>query len=87
MIIINLEMIIVLLLIVMMLLGLLLEIAKPGLIIFLVLAILLLLGIITPEEALSGFSNEGMLIIALLFIVAGAVQESGMIDGAIEKWA
>ncbi|WP_249412690.1 SLC13 family permease [Siminovitchia fordii] len=79
-------MIIVLLLIVMMLLGLLLEIAKPGLIIFLVLAILLLLGIITPEEALSGFSNEGMLIIALLFIVAGAVQESGMIDGAIEKW-
>ncbi len=86
MIIINLEMIIVLLLIVMMLLGLLLEIAKPGLIIFLVLAILLLLGIITPEEALSGFSNEGMLIIALLFIVAGAVQESGMIDGAIEKW-
>ncbi len=86
MIIINLEMIIVLVLIVMMLLGLLLEIAKPGLIIFLVLAILMLLGIITPEEALSGFSNEGMLIVALLFIVAGAVQESGMIDGVIEKW-
>ncbi|HBZ08299.1 MAG TPA: SLC13 family permease [Bacillus bacterium] len=82
----NLEMIIVLVLIVMMLLGLLLEIAKPGLIIFLVLAILMLLGIITPEEALSGFSNEGMLIVALLFIVAGAVQESGMIDGVIEKW-
>ncbi|WP_018706603.1 SLC13 family permease [Siminovitchia fordii] len=79
-------MIIVLVLIVMMLLGLLLEIAKPGLIIFLVLAILMLLGIITPEEALSGFSNEGMLIVALLFIVAGAVQESGMIDGVIEKW-
>ncbi len=86
MIIINLEMIIVLLLIVMMLLGLLLEIARPGLIIFLVLAILLLLGIITPEQALSGFSNEGMLIVALLFIVAGAVQKSGMVDGVIEKW-
>ncbi|MBD8004518.1 anion permease [Bacillus sp. Sa1BUA2] len=82
----NLEMIIVLLLIVMMLLGLLLEVARPGLIIFQVLVILLLFGIITPEQALSGFSNEGMLIIALLFIVAGAVQKSGVIDGIIEKW-
>ncbi|WP_225220885.1 SLC13 family permease [Bacillus norwichensis] len=79
-------MIIVLLLIVMMLLGLLLEVARPGLIIFQVLVILLLFGIITPEQALSGFSNEGMLIIALLFIVAGAVQKSGVIDGIIEKW-
>ncbi|RWR12546.1 SLC13 family permease [Siminovitchia fortis] len=79
-------MIIVLLLIVMMLIALLLELARPELIIFLVLVTLLLLGIITPEQALSGFSNEGMITIALLFIVAGAVQKSGLIDDVMERW-
>ncbi len=83
---INWEMIIVLLLIVMMLIALLLELARPELIIFLVLVTLLLLGIITPEQALSGFSNEGMITIALLFIVAGAVQKSGLIDDVMERW-
>src|SRR5699024_5163249 len=55
-------------------------------IIFSVLVILLVTGIITPKEALSGFSNEGMLTIALLFIVAGAIQKSGLIEQLMEKW-
>ena len=82
----NLEMIIVLVLIVMMLVCLILEIARPAMIIFTVLVVLLLTGILTPREALSGFSNEGMLTVALLFIVAGAVQKSGMTDYIAEKW-
>ena len=69
----TLEMIIVLVLIVTMLVCLILEIARPAMIIFTVLVVLLLTGILTPREALSGFSNEGMLTVALLFIVAGAV--------------
>ncbi|MFC5587669.1 SLC13 family permease [Sporosarcina soli] len=82
----TLDMTIVLLLIVAMLVCLIVEIARPGLIIFSVLVILLLFGILTPREALGGFSNEGMLTVALLFIVAGAVQKSGMTDYIVEKW-
>jgi di/tricarboxylate transporter len=82
----TLEMTIVLLLIFAMLVCLIVEIARPGLIIFSVLVILLLFGILTPREALGGFSNEGMLTVALLFIVAGAVQKSGMTDYIVEKW-
>ncbi|WP_407267957.1 SLC13 family permease [Radiobacillus sp. PE A8.2] len=63
-----------------MLVGLLLEVARPDMIIFAVLIIFLITGILTAEEAVQGFSNQGMLTIALLFIVAGAVQNSGLID-------
>ncbi|MFA1822879.1 SLC13 family permease [Virgibacillus oceani] len=62
------------------------EVARPDMVIFSVLVILLLSGILTVDEALSGFSNEGMLTVALLFIVAGAVQKSGLINHMMEKW-
>lgn len=80
------QMIVVLMLIIAMLTALLLEIARPDMVVFSVLVIMLIAGILTPEEALSGFSNEGMLTIALLFIVAGAVQKSGLIDQMMKKW-
>ncbi len=81
------EMIFVLILIIAMLVGLLFEIARPDMVIFSVLVILFITpDIITTEQALSGFSNEGMLTIALLFIVAGSVQKSGLIDRLMEKW-
>lgn len=76
----------VLALIVVMLVCLVLEVARPGMIIFSTLVCLLIAGILTPQEALSGFSNEGMITIALLFIVAGAVQKSGVIDQMMGKW-
>src|SRR5699024_358645 len=59
---------------------------RPGVIIFTVLVILLVSGILTPKEAISGFSNEGMLTIALLFVVSGAIQKSGKIDYVTEVW-
>src|SRR5690625_600933 len=62
------------------------EVARPDMVIFSVLVILLLSGILTVDEALSGFSNEGMLTVALLFIVAGAVQKSGLINRMMEEW-
>ncbi|HLR61983.1 MAG TPA: SLC13 family permease [Lentibacillus sp.] len=80
------EMMFVLILILAMLAGLIFEVARPDMVIFSVLVILLLSGILTVDEALSGFSNEGMLTVALLFIVAGAVQKSGLIDRLMEKW-
>jgi di/tricarboxylate transporter len=39
--------------------------------------LLLTLGIISPSEALAGLSNEGMVTVAVLFIVAAALRETG----------
>src|SRR5690625_3432939 len=82
----SLEMFAVLVLIIALLIRLVLEIARRGMIIFTVLVIFHITGLITPADALSGFSNEGMLTIALLFIVAGAVQKSGKINQIAELW-
>jgi len=44
------------------------------------LMIFLITGIVTPSEAFSGFSNEGMLSIGFLYIIAYAVQSTGLMD-------
>ncbi len=82
----SLEMLFVMVMIVVMLTALLFEWARPDMIVFSVLTIFLIFGILTPDEALVGFSNEGMLTIALLFIVAGTVQKSGLIDVLMKRW-
>lgn len=82
----SLEMIFVLVMIIVMFIALLLELARPDMIVFSVVAIFLISGLLTPEEALKGFSNQGMLTIALLFIVAGAVQKHGMIEQMMKEW-
>ncbi|PTL38811.1 SLC13 family permease [Alkalicoccus saliphilus] len=63
-----------------MLLCLIKEAAKPEVILLVTLAVLLLLGVMEPAEALRGFSNEGMLTVGLLFIVAGAVQQGNALN-------
>jgi di/tricarboxylate transporter len=42
--------------------------------------ILLLLNVITPKEALAGMSNEGMVTVGVLFIVAQALSETGVVS-------
>src|SRR5699024_4233091 len=73
-------MIFILVIVLIMFFTLLLEVGNPSIIVFAVLTIFLITGILTLDEALSGFSNEGMLTVALLFIVAGAIQKSGFIE-------
>ncbi|GAB3652882.1 SLC13 family permease [Zhihengliuella somnathii] len=41
---------------------------------------LMLTGILTPQEAIAGFSNTGVLTIAALYVVAAALKESGAIQ-------
>lgn len=82
----TLEMLFVLILLLTMFTILVFEVIRPDIVIFSVLMILLLSGILTVDEALAGFSNEGMLTVALLFIIAGAVQKSGLINQTMEKW-
>lgn len=47
---------------------------------FLVLLLLLAARIITLEEAFEGFSNEGMLSVGLLYIIAGALENTGSLN-------
>lgn len=63
-----------------MLIALVLELWAPDLIFFCALGLLLLTGVLTPEEALVGFSNKGMLTVGLLFVVASAAQSSGALN-------
>ncbi|WP_371814501.1 SLC13 family permease [Jeotgalicoccus sp. WY2] len=79
------EMIFVAVIIVLMLIGLSFEVIRADFLIFLVLVIFLITGVISSGQALSGFSNEGMLTVLLLFIVAGAIQKHGIIELVVYK--
>jgi di/tricarboxylate transporter len=45
---------------------------------------LLLLGVLTPEQALGGFSNEGMMTVALMYVVVAGIRETGGVDMLVQ---
>ena len=54
------------------------------------LVLLILFNILTPEEALSGFSNSVVIMMVGLFVVGGAIFQTGlakMISSRILKFA
>jgi len=50
-----------------------------------VLTIIIIAGIVTPAQALVGFSNEGMLTVGALYIVAAGLKETGGVQLIIQK--
>ena len=59
--------------------GLILD--KPADILFLIaLVVLTFLGVLTFEQAFSGFSNSAMLTVAALFVVAAGLRETGVME-------
>ena len=56
------------------------NLAQPDVLFLGATAFLALLGIITPAEAFAGFANEGMLTVAVLFVVASGLRETGVLD-------
>lgn len=52
---------------------------SPDIITTACLTLILLSGILTPEEALAGFANEGMLTVAVLYIVVSGLTETGAV--------
>jgi di/tricarboxylate transporter len=56
------------------------EIIETDIAIFSTLLLLVLGGVIDLSEALIGFSNQGMLTVGLLFVVAAAVQRTGIFN-------
>lgn len=61
-------------------LGLLKNSIPPDLLFLGTASVLAVSGIITPEQAFSGFSNSGMLTIAFLFVVVAGLRETGILD-------
>lgn len=72
-------------LLVVMLVALMRECLRPGLILFTAVVLLLCAGIITPEEALKGFSNKGMITVALLYLVSEGVRKSGILERIVYR--
>lgn len=56
------------------------NLAPPDLMFLTATAVLAMLGIIRPEDAFAGFSNSGMLTVAVLFVVAAGLRETGLLD-------
>lgn len=57
-----------------------LEIAPPDMIMIGTLILMIPLGIITPTEAVAGFSQRGLLTVMVLFAVAEGLQRTGAFD-------
>ena len=75
------EVIIVFLGLIGMVTALLLDKMRPGMILFSVTVFFLCFGILTPKEMLEGFSNKGMITVALLFLISEGVRQSGENNG------
>lgn len=57
----------------------------PHLVMMAVLTLLSVLGILSPGEALSGFSNSGLITVAAMFVVAAGIHSSGGVDLLVNK--
>lgn len=72
--------IIVLLAVLTMLTLMVLEVSHPATIAFILLMFFFLFGYISPEEIMATISNEGVLTLALLFIVTSVIEKTGAIE-------
>ncbi|CAN5251560.1 SLC13 family permease [soil metagenome] len=64
--------------------GLLLTRVAPDMLLTAGLVFLLLAGVVTPSEAVSGFANEGMLTVAVMYVIAAGLRESGALHLLVE---
>lgn len=79
------EMIFVLLALLGMVAALIADKMRPGMVLFSVVVLFLCAGILTPAEMLEGFSNKGMITVALLFLVSEGIRQSGTLSQVIKK--
>jgi di/tricarboxylate transporter len=60
--------------------GFLFTAISPELILLSGVGILLLSGVLTPVQALAGLANEGMITVALMYIIAAGLRETGALE-------
>lgn len=77
---------IVIAVIVLMIIALYLEVMRTGLILFSATTVLMAIGVISDKDALAGFSNEGMITVAILFIVSEGVRQSGILNRLAQSY-
>lgn len=65
--------------------ALILDKMRPGMILFSVVVVFLCAGILSPKEMLEGFSNKGMITVAMLFLVSEGVRQSGALGHLVKK--
>lgn len=68
-----------------MIVALVLDKMRPGMVLFSVVVLFLCVGILSPKEMLEGFSNKGMITVALLFLVSEGIRQSGTLGQLIKK--
>lgn len=81
----NFEICVVLISLAGMLTALIMDKMRPGMILFSVIVVFLCTGILTPKEMLEGFSNKGMITVAMLFLVSEGVRQSGALTQLIKR--
>lgn len=79
------EVIIVLLTLTAMLAALIMDKMRPGMVLFSAVVVFLCTGILSPKEMLEGFSNKGMITVAMLFLVSEGIRQSGALTQVIKK--
>ncbi len=53
---------------------------RPGMLLFSAMVVLMATGVINTEESVAGFSNKGMLTVAVLFLVSEGVRQTGALN-------
>lgn len=79
------EIVFVLLALLGMVVALIMDKMRPGMVLFSVVVLFLCAGILSPKEMLEGFSNKGMITVAMLFLVSEGVRQSGALGQIIKK--
>ena len=81
----NFEIIFVLVGLIGMLVALIMDKMRPGIVLLSLVVVFMAAGIITPKQMVAGFSNRGMITVALLFLVSEGVRQSGALATVIKK--
>ena len=81
----NFEIIFVLLGLIGMLVALIKDKMRPGIVLLSLVVLLMVVGIITPQQMVAGFSNRGMITVALLFLVSEGIRQSGALSAVVKK--
>lgn len=81
----NFQIIFVLLGLVGMITALVLDKMRPGIVLLSIVILFMVAGILSPDEVIEGFSNKGMITVAMLFLVSEGVRQSGALGSVIKK--
>ena len=81
----TLKSIFVLVVLVVLIVALIKDRMRPGLVLLSGAVVFLAAGILTPSEMVEGFSNKGMITVALLFLVSEGVRRSGVLAQLLDR--